>query len=196
MWQGVLTAALDRHLDEVPWWRERLAAHAGAAIRIEIDPLPPLELKITESGRLLSDATTHPAVTIRLRLDELLRRRLLDRESAIRTHVEGEAAIAELLAKAFSEPTPALERWFAERFGPIVGLRLLGLLRAGLTALRNASEALAANLIEALKEEKGVLPTSAEHERLKEETAMLVRALDRLRQRIERLDGGGKKHPT
>ena len=195
MWQRVLTAALERHLDEVPWWRERLAAHAGAAVRLEIEPLPPLGLRIDANGRLLPDAAVAPAVTIRLRLEEVLRRRLLAEGAAVRTHVEGEAAIAELLAKAFSEPTPALERWFAERFGPIVGLRLLGLLRAGLTALRNASEALAANLIEALKEEKGVLPTSAEHERLKEETAMLVRALDRLRQRIERLDGG-KKHPT
>lgn len=142
MWQGVLTAALDRHLDEVPWWRERLAAHAGAAVRLEVEPLPPLGLKIATDGRLLPDAAIVPAVTIRLRLDELLRRRLFAADAVVRTHVEGEAAIAELLAKAFSEPAPTLEHWFAERFGPILGLRFFALLRTALAALRNAGAAI------------------------------------------------------
>lgn len=194
MWQGVLTAALDRHLDEVPWWRERLAAHAGAAVRLEVEPLPPLGLKIATDGRLLpDDAIAPPAVTIRLRLDELLRRRLLDDGSTIRTHVEGEAAIAELLAKAFSEPAPTLEHWFAERFGPILGLRFFALLRAAFAALRNAGEAIGGNLIEALKEEEGLLATRAESERLRAETAELLRELDVLRQRIGRLERQGRQ---
>lgn len=189
MWQGVLTAALDRHLDEVPWWRERLAAHAGAAVRLEVEPLPPLGLKIATDGRLLPDAAIAPAVTIRLRLDELLRRRLFAADAVVRTHVEGEAAIAELLAKAFSEPAPTLEHWFAERFGPILGLRFFALLRTALAALRNAGEAITGNLIEALKEEEGLLPSRAEYERLKAETAELRREFDLLRRRIERLQG-------
>jgi len=193
MWQGVLTAALDRHLDEVPWWRERLAAHAGAAVRLEVEPLPPLGLKIATDGRLLPDAAIVPAVTIRLRLEEVLRRRLLAEGAAVRTHVEGEAAIAELLAKAFSEPAPTLEHWFAERFGPILGLRFFALLRAAFAALRNAGEAIGGNLIEALKEEEGLLATRAESERLRAETAELLRELDVLRQRIGRLERQGRQ---
>lgn len=194
MWQGVLTAALERHLDEVPWWRERLAAHAGAAVRLEIEPLPPLGLRIDANGRLLPDAAVAPAVTIRLRLEEVLRRRLLAEGAAVRTHVEGEAAIAELLAKAFSEPAPTLEHWFAERFGPILGLRLHALMRAGLAALRNAGEAISGNLIETLKEEEGLLPSRAEYERLQADAAALARDLDALRRRIARLASGTAAH--
>lgn len=193
MWQGVLTAALERHLDEVPWWRERLAAHAGAAVRLEIEPLPPLGLRIDANGRLLPDAAVAPAVTIRLRLEEVLRRRLLAEGAAVRTHVEGEAAIAELLAKAFSEPAPTLEHWFAERFGPILGLRLHALMRAGLAALRNAGAAIGGNLIETLKEE-GLLPSRAEYERLQADAAALTRELDALRRRIARLASGTAAH--
>ena len=194
MWQGVLTAALERHLDEVPWWRERLAAHAGAAVRLEIEPLPPLGLRIDANGRLLPDAAVAPAVTIRLRLEEVLRRRLLAEGAAVRTHVEGEAAIAELLAKAFSEPAPTLEHWFAERFGPILGLRLHALMRAGLAALRNAGAAIGGNLIEVLKEEEGLLPSRAEYERLQADAAALTRELDALRRRIARLASGTAAH--
>ena len=194
MWQGVLTAALERHLDEVPWWRERLAAHAGAAVRLEIEPLPPLGLRIDANGRLLPDAAVAPAVTIRLRLEEVLRRRLLAEGAAVRTHVEGEAAIAELLAKAFSEPAPTLEHWFAERFGPILGLRLHALMRAAFAALRNAGAAIGGNLIEVLKEEEGLLPSSAEYERLQADAAALTRELDALRRRIARLASGTAAH--
>ena len=194
MWQGVLTAALERHLDEVPWWRERLAAHAGAAVRLEIEPLPPLGLRIDANGRLLPDAAVAPAVTIRLRLEEVLRRRLLAEGAAVRTHVEGEAAIAELLAKAFSEPAPTLEHWFAERFGPILGLRLHALMRAGLAALRNAGAAIGCNLIEPLKDEEGLLPSRAEYERLQADAAALTRELDALRRRIARLASGTAAH--
>ena len=194
MWQGVLTAALERHLDEVPWWRERLAAHAGAAVRLEIEPLPPLGLRIDANGRLLPDAAVAPAVTIRLRLEEVLRRRLLAEGAAVRTHVEGEAAIAELLAKAFSEPAPTLERWFAERFGPLLGLRLHALMRAAFAALRNAGAAIGGNLIEVLKEEEGLLPSRAEYERLQADAAALARDLDALRRRIARLASGTAAH--
>jgi len=171
-----------------------LAAHAGAAVRLEIEPLPPLGLRIDANGRLLPDAAVAPAVTIRLRLEEVLRRRLLAEGAAVRTHVEGEAAIAELLAKAFSEPAPTLEHWFAERFGPILGLRLHALMRAGLAALRNAGAAIGGNLIETLKEGRGAAPLSRRIRTAAGRRGALTRELDALRRRIARLASGTAAH--
>lgn len=100
--------------------------------------------------------------------------------------IEGEAGTGQAFEKLLKQLDPDWEAIFVERFGPVVGHRLWGMLRGAGTGARHVSTTAADQAARFLREESGLLVAREEVEDFVHEVDELREAVDRLEARLRR----------
>lgn len=184
---------LNALLDREDWARERLRSHAGKTVSLIVGRLQ-LVYTISSQGKLEQG---HPAVvpdvTLTLPQDKLpeLPQILQDGDFsrvAQLMHVQGEAGLANLVSDLAANLRWDAEHDLAKIVGDVMAVRLFSGARRAVSGLRDLGQRLAGNASEYLTEESALLVTRPELERMREQSAGLVRRLDELDQRLKRLD--------
>jgi len=184
-----LSAALSRE----PWARERLARHAGKTVRLALGGFA-LSLTIAADGTLqAADPAIVPDVTLsvvpeRLTLERLRPGPASQDAVAEMTRIDGDAALAQVVADLARQLRPDPEDILAERIGDIPAARLAGAARTAAAGLREAAGRLAGNVAEYLSEESRLLAGRAALAALSGELAAERERLGALAARADRLD--------
>jgi len=100
--------------------------------------------------------------------------------------IEGEAGTGQAFEKLLKQLDPDWEAIFVERFGPVVGHRLWGMLRDSRAGARHVSTTAADQAARFLREESGLLVAREEVEDFVHEVDELREAVDRLEARLRR----------
>ena len=171
----LLTTAL--HSDETA--RRRLLALGPCCIRVCIEPFGALGIHVHEGAVTIGDAPAEADLEVRGPIASFARLGLAGRASGI--HFAGDAERAQALRALFAELDVDWEGLAAQAVGDEPA-RLLGILgRAAAHGVRTVARASEDNLRDYLQEESGQIATG-------EEITDFVRAVDRLRDDIERLE--------
>lgn len=186
----VLTArALNALLRREPWAADRLSRHAGKAVRFNVGQLR-IGLTIEASGFMqASDSAVVPDVSLTLGAQHLADLPGILRGgdvSAIteKLHVQGDAALATLVAELARDLRWDIEEDMAAAFGDVLGPRLLQGVRDAAGLAQSTAQRAAGNVAAYLGEEGRVLTTRPALELFREDCAVLLRRLDALEQRI------------
>ena len=182
------TAAANRMLEQEPWARSRLAAHAGRSFSVRVGPLV-AALRIDPQGYLVREPLAGRNADLALTLSPFdVPAFLADprRWSEFVTE-QGDAELAGVL-KDLAQTLP----WFVERglsrpLGPIVGQRLADAGRAALALPEYAATRVAANVGSYARDEARLLAHPADVRALADETALLAARIDALEARVTSL---------
>jgi ubiquinone biosynthesis protein UbiJ len=171
---------LNHLLKDAQWARERLAQSAGSTVRIAMPPFR-LEFAIDADGKLSEASTQQPDVVIALPADAPLHA-LSGSEALMRkARITGSAELADSLGFVFRNLRWDAEEDLSRLVGDIAAHRLVAQARRLASWHVDATNNLAENFAEYLREEQPIL-TGA---RLAEEFAKNV---DDLRDDVARLD--------
>ena len=185
-----VAAFLNHLLDDAPWARERLAPFAGRTARVVLVPLPDLRLVVLADGRLaVSDAAdAHLVVTLKPAALPLLARR----DEAVLREIDftGDDELAAALQFLLRNLEWDVEEDLSRAFGDVVAHRLAVSGRAFLAWQREAAERAGRNMAEYLTEEAELLAPPAELARFARGVDELRDAVERLEQRLDRLERG------
>ena len=111
--------ALNRTLERERWARDKLAAHAGRTVRIEVG-LVGSQFAIDAEGRL-ADSSADPDLTLTISPLQLPGLLAAPERWSQRVATEGDVALASTLGELASTLPWFVERTFAAFLGPIVG---------------------------------------------------------------------------
>lgn len=185
----VACRAANHMLKPANWARERLAAHAGKAVRFEV---PPVRMCMTVGADGLVSAVddaTEAATTIRFQAGALLTT-MADRQQAWRNAViEGDLEFASAISQVAANLDWDVEEDLSRMFGDIAAHRMAEAGRTAAAWPRQAGERIAANVSEYLTEEAHVLVTPLQAAEFVREVDELRDAVERIEKRIDRLSG-------
>ncbi|WP_028355122.1 ubiquinone biosynthesis accessory factor UbiJ [Bordetella petrii] len=184
--------ALNTLLAREAWARERLARHAGKTVRFVAGGFT-AGLAIDSEGYAdLADAAVAPDVTLTVDLAKLNPLRLLPGQDkpdmAEATHIEGDAALARVVADLAADLRWDAEDDLARLVGDIPAARLVAGLRAAGEGARGAAGRLGRNLSEYLSEERPVLAGAPLLGQWRQDLAELSARTDGLARAAEALD--------
>lgn len=181
-------AFLNHLLEAAPWARERLAPFAGRSWRVTLAPLPDLTFAVLETGLLeISDAPephlvvalTPAALPALARRDETLLREM---------SFTGDAELAAALQYLARHLEWDVEEDLSQVVGDVAAHRIAGGARDLVAWQKEAALRLGQNFAEYLTEEAGVIAAPAEVSAFAHAVDDLRDAVERLEQRIARLE--------
>jgi ubiquinone biosynthesis protein UbiJ len=180
--------AVNRLLNDEPWARERLAAHAGRAFMLKLGPLTS-GFRIDERGTLESAPLAGATPDLVLSLSPLDAPAFLADPRRWNEFVteEGDVALGGTL-KDLAQTLP----WFVEKLcaralGPIVGQRVADAGRRMLEVPEYAASRVAANVGTYARDEVEVLAHPADFRTLVDDTALVAARVDALEARVDAL---------
>jgi ubiquinone biosynthesis protein UbiJ len=193
---GLSDVAFNRALNDEPWAREQLAAHAGRVFHISVAPIR-IAFRITGDGHVERAAGATPDLTLSLSPFGVPAF-LADpsRWDALVTE-DGDVALGGTL-KALAQTLPwFVERLFSRTLGPIAGQRVADAGRRMLAMPEYAATRVTENIGSYARDEIQVLAHPADLRTLADEQASLESRLDTLVARIEgiaaRVAGAGPR---
>lgn len=182
-------SALNHLLSGETWARERLRAFAGQHARLQAGPVR-LELLVDGEGYFRRPEAGHdvsPAVTIELPSDAPLRF-VTDRNSIFAAaRISGTADFAETLGFVFRNLRWDVEEDLSKVVGDVIAYRMVRAGEALMGWQKQAARNLAANTVEYLSEESGLIVPKREAVRFAGDLAELAEALERLEKRVSKL---------
>lgn len=183
-------AAINHVLAQQAWARQRLMAHAGRSIAVNMPPMPALRVLIREDGLLKSGATTSAAPDLSLELRAASLPLLLARDPAAIRQVgfSGSADLAQTVQQLFDQLEWDYEDDLAKVFGDVLGRRIAGAGREFFGWQREAGLRLAQNLAEFWTEEQPLIAARTDLQRFATEVDDLRDAVERLEKRIAQLE--------
>ena len=181
------TVALLNHLlARETWAREKLTPFAGRRARVEAFPVAVL-LGIADGG-LFEVATGDPHVTISVDSAQLPTF-FFDPNAILRNvRLSGDAEFAQALSQVLQNLRPEPEEDLARFVGDAAAVRIVAMLRAIATQVREGSARLASTTADYFATENPLLATREEAERFGRDVADLRDAAERLAKRLERLE--------
>ncbi|HEX8739507.1 MAG TPA: hypothetical protein VF925_05140 [Casimicrobiaceae bacterium] len=193
---------LNRWLEDEPWARERLAAHAGRSFAIDVGPSES-RFAIAADGTLAdapspaTSPTTPPATSptpspdLRLRLSPLAVPAFLANPARWGEFVtaEGDVALADTLRELAPTLPWLVEADFARTLGPIAGKRIADAGRSALGVPGHVAERLIANAGSWARDEAQLLAHPARLRELAAEIDALSGRAAAIETRIARLEG-------
>jgi len=181
------TVALLNHLlARETWAREKLTPFAGRRARVEAFPVAVL-LGIADGG-LFEVATGDPHVTISVDSAQLPAF-FFDPNAILRNvRLSGDAEFAQALSQVLQNLRPEPEEDLARFVGDAAAVRIVAMLRAIATQVREGSARLASTTADYFATENPLLATREEAERFGRDVADLRDAAERLAKRLERLE--------
>jgi len=181
------TVALLNHLlARETWAREKLTPFAGRRVRIEAFPATVL-LGIAGGG-LFEVTTGDPHVTISVDSAQLPAF-LFDPNAILRNvRLSGDAEFAQVLSQVLQNLRPEPEEDLARFVGDAAAVRIVAMLRAIATQVREGSARLATTTADYFATENPLLAARDEAERFGRDVADLRDAVERLAKRLERLE--------
>lgn len=187
----MLTAALNHLLDSDPALRARLAPFAGEMLELRAPPLPPVGLAIGAGGRLEPPpAGAAPSLTIAVRPGALAAAARSEDHFLRHVEVAGNARLATEVMFLFRHLRWDAEEDLSKLLGDAAAHRLAGMAR-GIAALHvEAARRVAEGVMEYALEERPILVSRRGMAALASGTARLRDDLERLEQRVRRLEAG------
>ena len=171
------------------WAQARLSRHAGKTLRLELAGLV-MPFSVQSDGRLVAAANEIvPDVVLSVpasRLAELpsvLASRDPSRLSAL-MHIQGEAALAQLVSELARDLRWDAEDALADRVGDVAARRLVGQGRVLASGLRQSLDRLRGNGAEFLAYESGLLASRPAFDMWRADLDILCARLDGLEQRL------------
>lgn len=184
---------INRLLVRDQWAQARLAAFSGHSVRVEAGPVQ-FQCSINAEGQLQHcDASVLPDVTLRLPTERLsqIPSILQGGDPTALTQlmrIEGEAALATVVAELAQSVRPDLEGELADVVGDIAAVRVVSgvksVLGGGLRSARNAAE----NIGEYLGEESDLLVSHSRYQMWSAQFQQLEQAIMRTEQAVQRLE--------
>jgi ubiquinone biosynthesis protein UbiJ len=185
--------AINRALERESWAREKLAAHAGRAVRLTIGPLD-RAFAIGADGRL-SAAEATPDLTLAispLRLPALLG--APERWTEL-VAAEGDAALAATLAELALTLPWFIEQMLARALGPIAGQQVADTGRRLLALPGYAAQRFGESLARYVADEARLTVSAAEARAFAADVASTAARVDALAARIDALAGASRREP-
>jgi ubiquinone biosynthesis protein UbiJ len=175
----------NRALESEAWARDKLAAHAGKIMRVDIGPAR-IALAIETDGRLVaSEASPDLAIAIDpLKLPALLAQPSRWKEL---TAAHGDAALAATLAELAPTLPWFVERLLARALGPIAGQQVADAGRRLLAFPEYAGERIADSFARYVGDEARLAVRSADVQRFAADVAELATRVEALAQRVDAL---------
>ena len=189
MLADVLTRALNHLLDSDPALGARLGPFPGEVLELRAPPLPALGLAVVPGGRLRpAPAGSSPTLTITLGSGALAAAARGEDHFLRQVEVSGNARLAAEVMFLFRHLRWDAEEDLSRLVGDAAAHRLAGAAR-GLAALHlEAARRVAEGVMEYALEERPILVSRQGMASLAAETARLRDDLERLEQRIRRLE--------
>ena len=176
----------NRALESEAWARDKLAAHAGKTMRLDVGPAR-IGFAVDAEGRLAASETAAPDLTISiepLKFPSLLAQPTRWGELA---RAQGDAALAATVAELAPTLPWFVERLLARLLGPIAGQQVADAGRRLLTLPEYAGERIADSVARYVGDEARLAVRRAESLRFAADVAELAARLDALVSRIEKI---------
>ncbi len=177
--------AINRALDGERWARDKLAAHAGRTVRVEVGPLAG-GFAIDAEGRL-SESAKEPDLTLAVSPLQLPGLLAAPERWSQRVATEGDVALAATLGELASTLPWFVERAFASFLGPIAGQQLADAGRRLLEMSDYATGRIGDNVARYVGDEAKLALGAAEAERFAEQVGDTAARVEALEVRIEAL---------
>ena len=177
---------LNHLLAREAWAREKLAPFAGRRARIEAFPFV-LVVGVAEGG-LFEVGSGDPHVSIAVDSTQLPAL-LFDPQALLRkVRLTGDAEFAQALSTVLQNLRPEPEEDLARFVGDAAAVRIVGLLRAVATQIREGGARLTTTTADYFVAENPLLITRAEADTFGANVVQLRDAVERLAKRIERIE--------
>jgi ubiquinone biosynthesis protein UbiJ len=188
-----VVAFFNHLLDDAPWARERLVPFSGRTTRVVLAPLPDLQFRVCEDGRVDASDAPHPhlVVTLKPAALPLLARR--DEALLREMTFTGDAELAAALQLLFRNLEWDVEEDLARVVGDVAAHRIASTAQSFVAWQREAAERAGRNVSEYLTEEAAILAQPADVTRFGGEVDELRDAVERLEKRLDRLERGPAK---
>ena len=184
---GAALPVLNHLLDQAPGAHARLQRHAGATARLQLGGVG-LSFSIAEDGRLLSDDSETPAVTLRLPADALLKA-MHDGDAVVRdARIDGDAALAETLGQVLRGLRWDAAEDLSRLVGDVAAERLVAGARGALSAGRDLGDRLLTSTGEYIADEANIVMRRAAITDFSTEVDVLRDDSARLQKRLEALE--------
>ncbi|WP_066456756.1 ubiquinone biosynthesis accessory factor UbiJ [Castellaniella caeni] len=176
-----------------PWARERLAPHAGKAVRIAIGTRWAAQLSITSDGGVQTcDPAIVPAVTLSIAQDRIRDLPAAWREQGMAgvtglAHIHGDAGLAHLISDLAHTLRWDVEDDLSRVVGDVAAVRLVDGARALAAGARKAAGRAQDNVAEYLAEESGLVVPGGDFRAWRARLQALETRLDQLEARVRRL---------
>lgn len=182
---ALLSDIIDQALRTDAEAQRRLRAMGRRVVRLELQPLPAVGLRI-EDGKLTLESPAEQAdLAVRGHLAAFVRYVLNDRADGI--HLEGEGEIAQDFRDFLGALDIDWEELLSRATGDVPARVLMRTLEEGRQVACNLGAAIESNARDYLHEESGLLPRAAELERFMREVDRLRDDLERFELRLDRL---------
>lgn len=184
----ILTTSFNRLIDKTAWARERLQSHTGQSVRLTIESLLTLDFRIESDGHVVSANHGEAAdATLTLTPDLLARLAANDRQAFREVSLRGDPTLTETLLYLGKILPSEIEADLSVLIGDVLSHRAVqagqGLLHWHLQSAHNVSQALA----RFLADEKPVIASRSQLDRLASEADALQQQVSRLETRIQAL---------
>jgi ubiquinone biosynthesis accessory factor UbiJ len=177
--------AINRALERESWARDKLAAHAGRTVRIEVGPIAG-SFAIHTEGRL-AESSVDPDLTLAISPLQLPGLLAAPERWSQRVAAKGDVALAATLGELASTLPWFVERTFASFLGPIVGQQAADAGRRLLEISDYAGGRLSDNVARYVAEEAKLAVGTTEAKSFSEEVAATAARVEALEARIEAL---------
>jgi ubiquinone biosynthesis protein UbiJ len=184
MLAGSAAFTLNHLLDQQTWAREKLRVHAGRVVKFRSPPLPALQLRIDEAGRVsaVSQSESDLTVTVKPGVMPFMLRRGPDMSHAF--DFAGQPELADTLRDLLQHLQWDPEEDLSRVVGDVAAHRVVSTGRQLAEWQREAAERLAQNVAEYLGEERPVLVRRPLFESLASQNRELIDRLERLEARV------------
>ena len=184
---------LNALLNREPWAKDKIAAHAGKTVRINIARFSFLYTLHHDGTLGMADSAIVPNVTLSLpenrlaELPEAVRNRANPQQLSSLLHLEGDAGLAQLVADLARDLRWDLEHDLTRIMGPVLAKRFI----SGIGFIqKNGQEFVlrsAENFSEYLSEEADILVSRPAHDHFQVQLAQTGQRLDDLQNRLQAL---------
>jgi ubiquinone biosynthesis protein UbiJ len=189
-----LESVFDRVLGLDPEWQESLAPLLGRTVAVRVEPYGPwLTLRITPEGvRTVHEGEGSSDLRLSGSLAALLDAARGGGSMPSGLTVNGDLGLLQAVRRHLGRLELDWEEALARPLGDVAGRQVARALRVGFQWGREASDALARDMVEYLGEEAGLAVTRWPVERFLEQVDTLRDDVERVAQRIERLERGAR----
>ena len=183
-------AALGHILASAPWARDILAPFVGRRARLVCGPLVATFLVTAHGGVAGSDATAPPDVTVSIPPGAALRLAAGDETAYAEARVDGDAEFAVVVRSLATGLVWDFEEDLSRVLGDIAAHRAAGAIRSVAATGRDSVDRVGRALGEYATEEGRLTPPRAELEAWMADVDLLRDDVERLAQRVARLERG------
>lgn len=184
-------AALEHVLASAPWAREALAPFGGRRVRLACGPLVVTFLVTAHGGVTAADAEASADVTVCLPPGAALRLAAGDESAFAEARVDGDAEFAVVVRKLATGLVWDFEEDLSRVLGDIAAHRAAGVIRSTAATGRDTVDRVGRALAEYATEEGRLTPPRAEIRAWMADVDVLRDDVERLAQRIARLERDG-----